>query len=469
MKFTLLLACISVIAVPLFATGQELSCSSAVTLNGGTIEVAADASGDDTENLQCALNSAAEGGFRDVLLTSSSYSIGAVSTRGFVGDLRGVSKGATLLAVRNGSLACADNNITAAMEFQVGNASIRNMSISVDSPCSDGNPASVIAFYSNQADCDARTVFGNVDRVVISGSGIQGSDTVFGITASASPGCDGSAQKLLGTLKVNRSEINNLDYGVQTSIGGGGQVDINYNTFEKVGLPISVLNANQSTTVLANKISFNDVDYSAASGLGTVGIYVASDASSPAKNATAISNNTLTDGGYTESAIAILVGQLGKLVDHKMTVSSNTFRGSSNNTIGRGIAALDTNDGIVTGNRFVSQAGAWIDISSGNISEGFVGSNVSGWAIVANDFDASTANTDIVLGEGTAGAIVGRTQGYPEVEDQTGNNDVLESAAGPSAAYSKRGRMRLPSTELEAVFKKLRSNLAHFTSMADSQ
>ena len=470
MRLTLLLACISAIAVPLVATGQELSCSSAVTLNGGTIEVAADASGDDTENLQCALSSAAEGGFRDVLLISSSYSIGAVSTRGFVGDLRGVSKGATLLAVQNGSLTCADNNsITAAMEFQVGNASIRNMSISVDSPCSDGNPASVIAFYSDQADCDARTVFGNVDRVVISGSGIQGSDTVFGITASAAPGCDVSTQKVLGTLKVNRSEIDNLDYGVQTSIGGGGQVDINYNTFEKVGLPISVLNANQSTTVLANKISFNDVGYSAASGLGTVGIYVASDASSPAKNSTTISKNTLTDGGYTESGIAILVGQLGKLIDHKMTVSSNTFRGSGNNTTGRGIAALDTNDGIVTGNRFVSRSGAWIDISSGNISEGFVGSNVSGWAVVANDFDTSTADTDIILGEGTSGAIVGRTQGYPEVEDQTGNNDVLESAASPSAAYSKRGRMRLPSTELETVFKQHRSNLLRFTSMTDSQ
>ena len=81
-----------------------------------------------------------------------------------------------------------------------------------------------------------------------------------------------------------------------------------------------------------------------------------------------------------------------------MAVSSNTFRGSGNNTTGRGIAALDTNDGIVTGNRFVSRSGAWIDISSGNISEGFVGSNVSGWAVVANDFDTSTADTDIILG-----------------------------------------------------------------------
>ena len=89
MRLTLLLACISAIAFPLVATAQEISCSSAVTLDGGTIEVAADASGDDTENLQCALDYAAEGGFRDVLLISSSYSIGAVSTRGFVGDLRG--------------------------------------------------------------------------------------------------------------------------------------------------------------------------------------------------------------------------------------------------------------------------------------------------------------------------------------------------------------------------------------------
>ncbi|MDG2135876.1 MAG: hypothetical protein P8J81_06345, partial [Luminiphilus sp.] len=49
---------------------QDLGCSSAVSLDGGTIEVEADASGDDTENIQCALDAAIDGGYRDVFLTS---------------------------------------------------------------------------------------------------------------------------------------------------------------------------------------------------------------------------------------------------------------------------------------------------------------------------------------------------------------------------------------------------------------
>ena len=153
--------------------GQNLSCSSAVTLNGGTIEVASVSSGDDTENLQCALDFAVEAGFRDIFLSSSDYVIGGVSGRGFQGDVRGRSKGATLVTVQNGSLNCSEA-IGTAMEFQVGNVSVRNMTISVDSPCADGNAASVIAFYSNADNCEARTVFGNVDRVVINGSGTQG-------------------------------------------------------------------------------------------------------------------------------------------------------------------------------------------------------------------------------------------------------------------------------------------------------
>ena len=49
----------------------------------GTIEVEADASGDDTENIQCALDAATDGGYRDVLLTSPDYSIGAIAATGF--------------------------------------------------------------------------------------------------------------------------------------------------------------------------------------------------------------------------------------------------------------------------------------------------------------------------------------------------------------------------------------------------
>ena len=70
-----------------------------------------------------------------------------------------------------------------------------------------------------------------------------------------------------------------------------------------------------------------------------------------------------------------------------------------------------------------------MDISSGSAASGFVGGSVSGWAIVANDFGASQASTDILLGARTTGVIVGKNQDRPIVADQTGNNDVLESSS----------------------------------------
>ena len=446
---------------------QDLSCPSAVTLNGGTLEVTSDNSGDDTASLQCAIDFAIEAGFRDIFLSSSAYDIGALSARGFRGDLRGKSKGATLVSIKNGVLDCADA-MGAAMEFQVGNASVRNMTISVDSPCADGNAASVIAFRSNAANCADRTVFGNVDRVVIAGTGTQGSDTVVGVNADVAPGCDSSDQKVLGALKVNRSELLDLEVGVQTSIGGGGQVDINYNSLERVGLPISILDANQSTTILANKITFNDVDsYGASTGLGITAIYVASTAASPTTNATTIKNNTLTDGGLSASGTAVLVGQIEKGIDHKMAITGNTFQGLSANTAGGGLVAIDTKDGVVSGNTFVSAAGSWIQLSSGDISQGFVGRDVSGWAIVANEFSGSTANTDISLGDGTSGVIVGRSQGFPKVDDVTGANDILESDTTSNTAVAKRPKSVGAATSPTELFYQQLSTLMRLDPLHD--
>ena len=202
------------------AQAQDLGCSSHVSLNGGTIEVEADASGDDTENIQCALDAATDGGYRDVLLTSPEYSIGAIAATGFVGDLRGRSKTNTTVAIQDSSLAC-DGAMGVALEFQVGTASVRNMTLSVDSPCGDGGSASVIAYYSNATQCSKRTTFGNVDRVAITGQGTSGLDAVTGVLMQAAPGCTADNERVLGTLKVNRSELSSLDFGVITSVAGG--------------------------------------------------------------------------------------------------------------------------------------------------------------------------------------------------------------------------------------------------------
>ncbi|MEK9655826.1 MAG: hypothetical protein VW806_12260 [Halieaceae bacterium] len=428
-----LIAALAMITGVQSALAQDLGCSSLVSLNGGTIEVESvesEGSSDDTENVQCALDAAAEGGYRDVFLTSPQYTIGAIAVTGFVGDLRGRSKAGTHVTIEDSSLSC-DGAIGVALEFRVGTASVRNMTLHVDSPCGDGGSASVIAYYSDPNKCSNRTTFGNVDRVVINGQGTSGLDAVTGVTMQAAPGCTAANERILGTLKVNRSEMTQLDFGVISSVAGGGQVDVNYNTFDMVGLPLTILDAAQSTTVLSNTFNFNDVPgYPAGTGLGTTAVFIASTSDSPASNSTTIKSNKFKDAGASSAGYGILAGQQGSSIAHTMLVSANTFTGNSSSTDGAGLAAIDTNDGLVSGNRFSGKAGTWIDLRSGTKADGYVGGNVSGWAIVANDFGASQATTDVLLGTRTSGIIVGKDQDLPKVDDQTGNNDVLESSSG---------------------------------------
>jgi len=428
-----LIAALAMITGVQSALAQDLGCSSLVSLNGGTIEVESvesEGSSDDTENVQCALDAATEGGYRDVFLTSPQYTIGAIAVTGFVGDLRGRSKAGTHVTIEDSSLSC-DGAIGVALEFRVGTASVRNMTLHVDSPCGDGGSASVIAYYSDPNKCSNRTTFGNVDRVVINGQGTSGLDAVTGVTMQAAPGCTAANERILGTLKVNRSEMTQLDFGVISSVAGGGQVDVNYNTFDMVGLPLTILDAAQSTTVLSNTFNFNDVPgYPAGTGLGTTAVFIASTSDSPASNSTTIKSNKFKDAGASSAGYGILAGQQGSSIAHTMLVSANTFSGNSSSTDGAGLAAIDTNDGLVSGNRFSGKADTWIDLRSGTKADGYVGGNVSGWAIVANDFGASQATTDVLLGTRTSGIIVGKDQDLPKVDDQTGNNDVLESSSG---------------------------------------
>ena len=75
---------------------------------------------------------------------------------------------------------------------------------------------------------------------------------------------------------------------------------------------------------------------------------------------------------------------------------------------------------------------------------------------MANDFSGSTANTDISLGEGTSGVIVGRSQGFPKVDDVTGQNDILESYTASDTAFAKRSRsMKSAAVPTELFYQQL--------------
>jgi len=397
--------------------GQDLACSDAVSVAGPVIEVTA-ITGDDTANIQCALDEAAELGYREVLLTSAQYEIGAISVDRFIGDFKGKSSDITELAARNQGVSCNQSDANAVLKFRGGSPSVKNMAIIVDRPCQETGAVSVITFSGESDNCDKRTVFGTVDRVVITGTGLSSADTVTAITADTSPECDFSNQQINGSLIVNRVTFSDLDFGVISSLGNSSPVDITFNTFSRIGLPITVVDARQATKIFRNTFNYNDVNgYS--NGLGTTAVFVANTALSPIRNSTLIQDNTFNDFGANDAAFGVLSGQSGQEVAHSFSVIDNRFFGSGFPADATGIAVLDTTGGIVANNRF-KDGDLWIYLGLGDLQR-----EVTGWAIVGNDFSRSKAAPDIRLDFGTSGNVVGAGQNLGVVDDTTGLNDIL--------------------------------------------
>ena len=303
----------------------QTECGSAVTIGGSKISVASEA-GNDTVNLQCALDAATEQGISSIELTSSEYTVDNVTALGFRGSVSGISKASTVLKLAAGGVDCSAED-PSALRFYVGAPTIERMTIEAAELCgATGESASVIGFYSNANSCaDDRTIFGNVDRVVITGPGSGVTDMISAVSMTKANVCD---DIVLGTLKVNRSEISGLAHGVISSIGGEGQVDINFNTFSGMGTSIAIANANQGSSIAGNTINFNDTaNFANVVGFGSVGILVGGDANAPTLNLTSIKKNTFKNGNAGTAGYAVLVGQEGSKVAHSMWVSSNRFEG----------------------------------------------------------------------------------------------------------------------------------------------
>ena len=306
-----------------------LADAPAIQVLGSSIEVTSE-QGNDTGNLQCALDAAVAEGISTIKLVSSEYTVDQVSVTGFSGALSGKSKSGTTLNMAEAGVDCSAADATV-LRFYVGAPTVKNMTINVAEVCgSSGEQAAAIGFYSNASDCASRTTFGNVDRVVIQGPGSAATDVLTGIRMTNAAEC---ADKVLGTLKVNRSEIDGLALGVMSSIGGAGQVDVNFNTFTNMGASIAIANANQGSSITGNTISFNQASaYAGFSDFGATGIVVAGDTNSPNSNLTSIKSNTFVNGNEGNSGYAVLVGQEDKKTNHTMWVSNNRFEGQTSSS-----------------------------------------------------------------------------------------------------------------------------------------
>lgn len=389
---------------------------------------------DDTENIQCALNSAVEQSIGLVKLREGEFFISSLIADGFSGALSGVSKSNTTLTVMEDSVDCAGMELAgtyaSAIQFRGGAPRIQNMTVVAEAFCSTegGYKAAAIQFTgqpTGTGDCSNDVIFGFVDRLTLRSEN-GNVDGIQAVPAGYSLGeCK---QTLLGTLKINRSEVDGFSTGLSTSMRGGAQVDVNYNTFTNNSVDAAFLDSNQVTYVVGNK--FFGTPPAEDSSYIAVFVGTTSD-DAPDQSKFVVTANTFDiDATDYTNAYGVYFEQQTKVADLTALVVANTFKLSGDRTFGVGEAGV--NAGLISKNLFRGDAGAGILL-------GMARNNSSkDWTITANTglSGLESVDADIFLGEQATGAIVGPGQNAQIVDTGTANTilpveaDVIEVELG---------------------------------------
>lgn len=406
-----------------------------VTLDGAGLVVSPTYS-DDTDNIQCALDSAIEQDIAMVQLAEGTFLIGAIEAAGFNGALSGISKGKTTLVISHDLVDCSAMEAAglqpAGIRFSRGSPRIQNMTIHVQDSCNSSSSVRPVAILftgqpTGTSECSNDVIFGVVDRVnlsfVVQEDPFEEESALFekinGIGAFAEGfSLDGCKQTLLGTLKVNRSELEGFYAGFGTSMRGGAQIDVNYNTFTNNEYDTVFVNSNQSTYIVGNKFNGapdENFEYFA------VKVETSSD-SAPATSKFVLLGNTFSiDAQPTMdlgSGFGVVFDQSAKTADITALIAQNTF-------VLSGDAAYGVVDKGVSGG--VIAKNVWRGTASAAITLGYLGEYPSvDWAILANrgfsGLESSTA--DIALGAGATGTVIGAGQGATVIDFGENNSEL---------------------------------------------
>jgi len=240
--------------------------------------------------------------------------------------------------------------------------------------------------------------------------------SAIGVTPEAAE-LGGCKDTLLGTFKLNRSEINNFSTGITTSLKSGAQVDVNFSTFNNNSTAIILADTNQSTTTTSNEINSDNSNpaFNIANGI----LVTTLEAGAPSKTRVVINNNQFA---FTDS-----VGNSGALIaagifnttiqDVSISITNNKFTLAGDQLIA--ISGMDINNAAVSANSFAGSGRFGVVVES-NASQ-----SVTGWTISANTgFNSFTSQSDIVLGSGSEEVIVGPGQAA-STDDQGIGNIIL--------------------------------------------
>ena len=372
---------------------------------------------DDTENIQCALNAAAQKGVPVVRLAKGDFAISNILVKNFKGSFQGTSRADTHLTILDNSINCATMHsqglMSAAVKFSGGEPKLKFMSIHSDQPCMLATTMRAIVHFtgenSRDASCKNDVIFASVDRVDMLGPGRRIDLSQAAIQASPEGlfMFDSCKTTLLGTLKLNQSTITGYEIGLLSSMKSSAQVDINFNSFTDNRLAVSLLDTYQSTTITGNTFTSENDDEN-ISQLSAIKLHTQRD-SAPDKTRLLVHNNNFIFSDVEEPATNYHRGNVfdikfgDKVQNVSLALTDNQFQINAAHFFVIDIREID--NWVVSGNIFRGTVG------TGIVAEAFIEPSMSGCVIVANQFTNLTPNiSDVYLGESTTKCIVGPDQ-----------------------------------------------------------
>jgi parallel beta-helix repeat protein len=440
----------------------QLSCdSNYVNLNNTGTAIVVDPNGvDDTVNLQCAFDEATARGITSVQLVEGSFWVSQLYVYEFRGTFEGRSRNKTFLEFLEGTVDCSGQNIngmhSAALKFVMGDPRIRNMAMGTDwergGLCMGGGiPFFLVHFTSGLAvdECSNDVIQAVFDRVTIYEDFGLAPSFLYAVGArpEALNLANECKHRLLGTLKVNRSQFFDVHNGIWTEMAASAQVDVNFNEIVPFGIALNVNNAGQSATILKNDFYLKEIaDENAPNGVSWEpwGITLFDSPGAPADNRIAVENNTffieagLTDLSDGSAVLGVFVGLVTGEVSLNMSFRGNDFQmfgppviedqatnspaeRSQDSPIpfffdARAINIQGGANGSFAGNTFAGYgAGIFIFNTDVTAKNNTISGNKMG---NLNDGDGGL---DMYLGAGTTGNYVGPNQGVEVVDDGTDN------------------------------------------------
>jgi len=357
---------------------QDLACDpGAVALKGAEIRVSP--GGQDTANLQCALDEATRLGVQKVKLDPGTFTLDAVvSARDFQGQVEGTTRASTIVEARG----------QGAFRFEVGAPSVKFMTIRLTNP----GGAVAVEFSSDASDCSRRTIFAEVDRVNFEAT--QGTSArTAGVIAVAADGCGASDQRLLGKLTVNRSDFAAVWDGVATAMTGGAVVTVSFNEFETLNFCYLGRDSSQDTSIIGNRCEFGSHGTAAEQN----------SASAPASTRMRVVNNRFTyrgsqPPGFSGTPVCMAwVGNQGSTVVGSAEANSCSTGPSRFEMVGA--FAAGTERLRLSGNAFGGdyERAVWLTQAADTVLD-------------ANQFSNSFSTADVLVDVSCARTIIGPQQ-----------------------------------------------------------